>query len=70
MIEKHKYYTNRFTAGMYHLYYALEDSEELNDLTKVVDLTNRSITYIQREHVIEVEPDNIDEEYLEVAKAY
>ena len=70
MIEKGKYYVNRFSVGRYHVYLALEDAEEMDTLTKAIDLTDNGRTYIQSEHVFEVEPESVDKEYLKVAEKY
>lgn len=70
LIEKNSFYVNRYTVGKYHVYLALEDAEEMNELIKVIDLTNDSVTYIQSEFVYEVEEEKIEQEYLDVAKKY
>ena len=70
MIEKHKFYVNRFTVGRYQVYLALEDAESQTSLTKVVDLTDDSITYRESESVCEADSRSIDDEYLTVAAKY
>ena len=70
MIEKDKYYVNRHTIGPYHVYLALEDAEEVDDLIKVIDLTIDKTTYIQSKNVFEVDVANIDKEYLDIANKY
>lgn len=70
MIERMKYYVNRVTVGPYHVYLALEDANESDELIQVLDLTSNSKTFIMSKNVYEVDTANIEDDFLQVANSF
>ncbi|ASN68118.1 hypothetical protein 8F11_83 [uncultured Caudovirales phage] len=69
LIEKGELYTEKYSAGSFRVYLAIEDAESAGDIVKVVDLTRDANVYLTSDTVIPFEGE-LDVELRAVSNKY